>query len=178
MELRGSNSVMLANKALTRQCCRARFARRKLRRYRHTMNRALSLIFLIFCFSAFGENIRWNDQPAYKIDIDCDGSTEDVRMGFIENDFVIEIKASGTGKKSSLQFGLAQPSRQDAICGTSPGFSTYKSDADAQKMLFDEIFEGYKSGEQCFDLNISGGECDSITVYFNHKTQELNWWRP
>jgi hypothetical protein len=141
------------------------------------MSRALSLILLVFSFSAFGEDIRWNDQPVYKIDIDCDGVDEDVRLGFIDKDFVIEIKVSGSGKASSLQFGLAQSSRQDAICGTSPEFSTYKSDAEAQKKLFDEVFQGYKSGEQCFDLNISGGECDSIAVYFNHKTLELNWWR-
>ena len=141
------------------------------------MNRVLSLILLVFSFSAFGEEIRWKDQPAYKIDIDCDGSKEDVRLGFIDNDFIIQIKASESGKSSRLQFGLAQPSRQDAICGKFPDFSTYKSDAESQKTLFDKVFEGYKSGGQCFDLNISGGECDSITVYFNHKTLELNWWR-
>jgi hypothetical protein len=141
------------------------------------MNRALILITVFLSAIAHGEEVMWQDKPVHKIDIDCDGVEDSVYMGRVKNDFVIRIHASSAKTESKLQFGLAQPSRQDAICGKEPKFATYSSDAEAQRMLFDEVFEGYKSGQQCFDLNISGGECDSITVFYNHKTQELNWWR-
>ncbi len=141
------------------------------------MIRASFLILACLSTLAFGEEVQWQENPVHKIDIDCDGIEDSVHLGHVENDFIVKISSSSSKKDSKLQFGLAQPSRQDAICGTEPKFTTYGSDEEAQRMLFDEVFEGYKSGAQCFDLNISGGECDSITVFYNHKTQELNWWR-
>ena len=141
------------------------------------MNRVLFLFLAFLSVLAHGEEVKWQEGPVHKVDIDCDGIEDSVYIGHVANDFIVKILASSSKQESKLQFGLAQPSRQDAICGKAPKFTTYGSDAKAQKMLFDKVFEGYKSGEQCFDLNISGGECDSITVFYNHKTQELNWWR-
>lgn len=123
------------------------------------------------------DEIVWLKTPAFVLDIDCDGKEEEVVYGTISNDFIIKITSSLYDKTSSLQFGLGQASRQDAICGLTPEFSKFKSDAIQLKDLFDEVFDGYKSDNMCFDLNISGGECDSINVFFNHKTKELNWWR-
>jgi len=127
--------------------------------------------------TSYGDEASWQSEPVHEIDIDCDGVDDSVFLGRIKNDFIVKVLASSSKTESQLQFGLAQPERQDAICGKNPKFTTYNSDAEAQTMLFDEVFEGYKSGLQCFDLNISGGECDSITVFYNHKTQKLNWWR-
>ncbi len=135
------------------------------------------LLILIFSTFTYAAQVTWQNEPAYKIDIDCDGVEDLVSLGTIENDFVIKMSPSSSNVESSLQFGLGQSSRQDAICGLTPKFESYASDAEAQKMLFDEVFEGYRTGKQCFDLNISGGECDSITVFYNHKTKQLNWWR-
>jgi len=141
------------------------------------MNRILLIVLALISVASYGDEVSWQSEPAHKIDIDCDGVGDSVFLGHIKNDFIVKILASSSKTDSQLQFGLAQPSRQDAICGEAPNFTTYNSDAKAQEMMFDEVFEGYKSGSQCFDLNISGGECDSITVFYNHKTQELNWWR-
>ncbi|WP_394173902.1 hypothetical protein [Thalassotalea litorea] len=126
---------------------------------------------------ALAEKVVWQKDPVYEVDIDCDGRVDQVLYGTISNDFVIKVKSSAYNTTSSLQFGLGQSSRQDAICGLEPEFSKFESSSEQIKELFGEEFEGYKDTGICFDLNISGGECDSINVFFNHKTQELNWWR-
>ena len=77
-----------------------------------------------------------------------------------------------------MQFGLAQPSRQDAICGEKPVLSSFPSGAREFLELYGEAAEGYSFDEGCLDLKISGGECDSITIFFNHESRLLNWWRP
>ena len=141
------------------------------------MTRASFLILVCLSTLSYAEGVKWQKDPVHKIDIDCDGVEDSVYIGYVENDFVVKISSSSSKTDSKLQFGIAQSSRQDAVCGEEPKFTTYGFDAEIQKMLFDEVSEGYKSGAQCFDLNISGGECDSITVFYNHKTQELNWWR-
>lgn len=123
------------------------------------------------------EEIIWLESPVFKLDIDCDGVEDEVIYGTVGNDFVIKVSSSLYAKSSSLQFGLGQASRQDAICGLKPEFSKFEADSKQLKELFGEVFEGYKSDGNCFDLNIGGGECDSINVFFNHKSQVLNWWR-
>ena len=141
------------------------------------MNRILLLTLIFTAFFTFASQIMWQKDAVHEVDIDCDGIEDLVYMGKIDNDFVIKVSPSSSSIESRLQFGLGQASRQDAICGLNPKFESYASDAETQKMLFDEVFEGYKSGKQCFDLNISGGECDSITVFYNHNSKQLNWWR-
>lgn len=123
------------------------------------------------------EELIWLESPVFKLDIDCDGVEDEVIYGTVGNDFVIKVSSSLYAKSSSLQFGLGQASRQDAICGLKPEFSKFEADSKQLKELFGEVFEGYKSDGNCFDLNIGGGECDSINVFFNHKSQVLNWWR-
>lgn len=141
------------------------------------MKSLLLLALLVINTVVGADETVWLKSSVYELDIDCDGKEDKVFYGTVGNDFVIKIKSSLYDKSSSLQFGLGQASRQDAICGMKPEFSKFESDSEQLKELFGEVFEGYKSDGLCFDLNIEGGECDSINVFFNHKTQVLNWWR-
>jgi hypothetical protein len=112
------------------------------------------------------------------IDIDCDGILDPINLSVSELEFSISIQASSSAKVSELVFGLGQPSRQDAICGLAPELSSsFSATEEMHKDMFGETIEGYKYIGQCNDLIVSGGECDSITVFFNHKAGVLNWLR-
>lgn len=117
------------------------------------------------------------DSSVYEVDIDCDGKAESFYIRYVENDFIIETTLTSDHSNQSLRFGLAQPARHDAICGRNINISHYPSDAALKKEFESNGYSGYKYGEQCFDLTIRGGECDSINIFYNHKNKALAWWR-
>ncbi len=112
------------------------------------------------------------------VDIDCDGVIDKTDLFIGTTDFKITVVASSNNNKSSLEFGIGQPSRQDAICGNTPSFAMVEPDTSEMHVnMFGSKIDGYKYSPQCRDIIVSGGECDSITVFFNHSTGILNWWR-
>ncbi len=118
------------------------------------------------------------DNYNFSIDIDCDGAPENVAVNVLEQDFALSVIASSNKKESSLTFGLGQSSRQDAVCGLSPKFSS--GDAATKEMhleMFGEKIDGYKYSQSCKELVVGGDDCDPIYVFFNHKTGILNWSR-
>ncbi len=112
------------------------------------------------------------------IDIDCDGIPEQTKLKVSERDFAISVETSSNKTKSTLKFGLNQPSQQDSICGLKPELSSGEA---ATKDMHFEMFggdiDGYKYSKSCKELVINGGECDPIYVFFNHKTGVINWLR-
>ncbi len=136
------------------------------------------LLCLLPPFQALAETVRWEEHPAHTMDIDCDGVSEAFFLGYAGHEFLVRTRLSSTGNEEILQFGLAQPSRQDAICGEKPDLSSFPGGAREFIGLYGEAAEGYSQDPRCQDLKISGGECDSITVFFNHEARTLNWWRP
>ncbi len=115
-------------------------------------------------------NVQARELKLPDVDVDCDGVIDKGELTVSTTDFKITIVASSNNKASSLEFGLGQPSRQDAICGKTPSFAVVEPDVlEMHISMFGSL--------QCSDIVVSGGECDSITVFFNHITGELNWWR-
>ncbi len=138
----------------------------------------LVFVLTISCFFGEAAEIKWDSEPVYSIDIDCDGQLENVELGFIAKDFIVKVKPSASNTPSSLQFGLGQAVRQDAICSLKPTFQASVAYTEEEHMeIFGQVLNGYKYSSKCSDLVIKGGECDPITIYFNHETNELGWWR-
>jgi len=119
------------------------------------------------------------DKSIFSMDIDCDGIAENVTLEISEQNFVVSVVTSSNGKSTSLTFGLDQPSRQDAICGTSPMLSARTAETEEGHInMFGEIVDGYNYSPACKELIVSGGDCDPIHVFFDHKRDTLNWLRP
>lgn len=122
-------------------------------------------------------NIDWDNEPAFTMDLDCDGKEDKIYLGYIEEDFVVKAIVSSQEQPDQLQFGLSQPSRQDALCGAKIELSAFESNPEMLQEIFGEVPEGYHSSGQCLELNVSDGECDSIHIFWNHKENKMNWWR-
>lgn len=138
----------------------------------------ISAFLLLFSLVSGVPEISWQKDAALEIDIDCDGETEELNVGFIENDFVLKMSPSSVNSSSQLQFGLGQASRQDAICDVEVEFLVTDSiPKQIHINMFGETVEGYNYDSSCKDLVVLGGDCDSITIFYNHKTEVLNWWR-
>ncbi len=73
-------------------------------------------------------NVQARELKLPDVDVDCDGVIDKGELTVSTTDFKITIVASSNNKASSLEFGLGQPSRQDAICGKTPSFAVVEPD--------------------------------------------------
>ena len=111
-----------------------------------------------------------------KGDVDCDGINDIAKTVHTKNTVKVIVEL-GNGKKSNeLIFGLGNSIYQDHLCGNKGTLNSETLEKDLSEMI-GENPEGYKPSNYCIGLQLSGGECDSFHIFWNHKTKELNWWR-
>jgi len=109
-------------------------------------------------------------------DIDCDGKNDIAKTVHTKNKVKVIVEL-GNGKNSNeLIFGLGKSLYQDHLCGNKGSLNSETLEKDLSMMLGKNP-EGYKPSSSCIGLRLSGGECDSFHIFWNHKTNQLNWWR-
>lgn len=141
------------------------------------MRTILFLSSVIFSVFSFAEEITWVENSQLMVDVNCDGNKDHTMIGYHGSNVIVKTKISGSNIESTLTFGIGEPNRQDALCGTEVTLSSYESSTEGLIEIFGEAFPEYKEGPGCYDLYIQAGECDSIHMYWNHTTNQLNWWR-
>lgn len=116
---------------------------------------------------------------AVSADLNCDGVADRARLLYPKDaqQVVVELTLGGDLGVSKLRFGLNDSGRQNALCGSTAQLEATGSDAAALKAIFGELPRGYRAGEQCAELVLEDGQCDSIHLYWDHARQHLNWWR-
>ena len=68
-------------------------------------------------------------------------------------------------------------SEQFGICpGSKPSISVTPQ-SDAPLNALGETPRGYEICPECVEIEVGGGECDSIHFYWDAKADELAWWR-
>ncbi len=135
------------------------------------------MVALLFSAPSIASDFNWDYGSKRLADIDCDGITDEILIRYNETEFQIKVVPSSTKVPSTLNFGLGDPGKQAALCGTEVTIRFYESNSDSIKEEFGEVFGGYQSHPGCFDINLYGGECDSINIFWNHDSKRLNWWR-
>ncbi len=132
---------------------------------------------MLIVLPSFASEYKWDDGSKKVADIDCDGKLDEMLVGYKETTFQIRVFPSSTMAPAALEFSLDQPGRQAALCGSKVTIRLYESDSESIKEEFGEVFKGYQSKPGCFDINLYGGECDSINIFWNHESKALTWWR-
>ena len=128
-------------------------------------------------FAAFADEIEWDTGSRRFADIDCDEISDEIIIGYVDSGFQVKVTPGSNSSPSMLNFGLGNATEQTGLCGSTVQIRLYQTDSDSLKEEFGEVFEGYQAKPGCFDINLTGGECDSINVFWNHNTKGLNWWR-
>ncbi len=141
------------------------------------MNSFILIVVMLIVFPSFASEYKWDYGSKKVADIDCDGKLDEMLVGYKETTFQIRVFPSSTMAPVALEFGLDQPGRQAALCGSKVTIRLYESDSESIKEEFGEVFKGYQSKPGCFDINLYGGECDSINIFWNHESKGLTWWR-
>lgn len=116
-------------------------------------------------------------QPAVmKADIDCDGVEDTARMEYVEDRVRVTVTLAATKTSQSLEFGLGNSGAQESLCGTEATLEIEDMDYDLIEM-FGENPEGFRESKTCKGLRLSDDECDSMHMFWNHKTKHIDWWR-
>ena len=140
----------------------------------------ISIILFLFAQMAHSEEIQWDEESLVTADINCDGIVDHSKIGYDKLSVILMLELGDRKGTELLKFRLSSGISQSSLCGSKVTLSKEeppKDDDDAFKFGLGAVPDGHKSLEGCFDLNLSGGECDSIHVYWNHNRNKLSWWR-
>ncbi|MEO8382502.1 MAG: hypothetical protein ABI779_22775 [Acidobacteriota bacterium] len=124
---------------------------------------------------AFRPGIRWH--PVLRVDINCDGSTDEVFSGRDAKHYYLAAVLGGPSpRKISIRGFLLEGDSQDSFCGEPSLLEKESMDYDPTEPI-GEIPEGFHRSAKCFGLRLVAGECDTFHLFWNHKRNELDWWR-
>lgn len=118
-----------------------------------------------------------NDQPSVvKADVDCDGLEDTAQVEYVDGHVRVSVTLAATKAPQSLEFGLGDSMAQDSLCGTEATLEIEDTDYDLTE-AFGENPAGFRQSKTCKGLRLMGGECDSMHIFWNHDTRNIDWWR-
>lgn len=113
------------------------------------------------------------DSGIVRGDFDGDGIIDSATLIQSENKVEVSIEHGGASATAQvLEFGV-DPSVQDAICGLPAELISTPQNCSPM----DEPLPGCKVTPGAIGLTLSGGECDSIYLYWDHEASTMAWWR-
>jgi hypothetical protein len=123
----------------------------------------------------FRPGIAWH--PVLRVDINCDGNTDEVFSGRDAKHYYLAAVVSGANtRKISITAFFLEGDSQDSFCGDPSLVEKESMDYDPTEPV-GEVPEGFQRSTKCFGLHLVAGECDTFHLFWNHKANELDWWR-
>lgn len=117
----------------------------------------------------------WNRSSAIEADLNRNGQMDSVRLGIADGGVGLLVTIDATALPV-IDIPI-DGSRQFGICpGSDPSISL-AAQSEAPLNALGEMPEGYEICPDCFEIVVSGGECDAVHFYWNTTTRQLAWWR-
>jgi hypothetical protein len=121
-------------------------------------------------------DIKWDRATVVSGDFNDDGKQDYAMVGYKGGGIVLAIRATSAGdgqlQTQYLHYRIGR-AIQAAIC-EAPAKLQVKTQL-CNPM--DEQLPGCKESPTAKSLRLSGGECDAIHLYWNHKENRMEWWR-
>jgi len=124
---------------------------------------------------AANPGIRW-EAHATRLDFDCDSAIDYAFLGRASRHIYVAVFLTRTRKVTGLQFGISA-GVQAAICAEPASLTAESLDFDPSTSEEIGPLEGFRRSASCKGLELSGGECDPIHLYWNHTQGRMSWWR-
>jgi hypothetical protein len=126
--------------------------------------------------AAVAKGVRKDPPPAVKADVDCDGLEDTAQLEYVDGHVRLSVALAATETLQSLEFGLGDSMAQDSLCGTKATLEIEDLDYDLTE-AFGENPEGFQQSKTCKGLRLTDNECDSMHIFWNHVTRNIDWWR-
>ena len=117
--------------------------------------------------------VKW-DVESLHADFDCYGRLDVVQLGHRTDEVIVGI-VSAPGREAQVLTFAVSAGPQQAICAE-PAHLAWESLADGPPEDIGPI-PGYPTSNSCKGLELSGGECDSVHVFWNSNTRRFDSWR-
>ena len=118
--------------------------------------------------------IKWDKSSLVTADFNGDKIKDSAALGYKDDQIVIGISMGHmrNGKPQLLPFSI-EAGIQAAICALPATLGTEPLICTAE----DSRLPGCKQLAGAKGLFLAGGECDSVHLYWNHRTKRMDWWR-
>jgi len=123
----------------------------------------------------YGPDVQWEAASELTGDIDCDGRPDQALLGRRDGRVWVGVVVSSKSRPEILTFAVGGAGIQDMICAEPAVLRIESLDYDPKKAA--GRIDGFRRSKRCKGLRLSGGDCDSIHFFWNHRTGELDWWR-
>jgi hypothetical protein len=119
-------------------------------------------------------NVRWETKRVLRADFDCDGRTDQAFLGRYGGRVYVGVVRAAAEKPEILDFAV-DAAIQEAICAEPAKLAIESLNYDPTDGV--GPIDGFHRSHTCKGLELSGGECDSIHLFWNHASKSLDWWR-
>lgn len=113
------------------------------------------------------------EEKAIKVELNGDGQMDSARLGRSPGKVYVGAKVSGHSEEDVTDFYVG-PGIHNAIC-SEPALLEIEELSNPVEQI--GYLEGLKKINGAQGLRLSGGECDSVRLYWNHDQGQMNWWR-
>ena len=119
-------------------------------------------------------NVRWETKSELHADFDCDGRPDQAFLGRNDGRVYVGVVRAAVQKPEILDFSV-DAGIQKAICAEPAKLVVESLDYDPTDAV--GPIDGFHRSRRCRGLELSGGQCDSIHLFWNHGSKNLDWWR-
>jgi hypothetical protein len=131
--------------------------------------------FLASLKSSHGE-YQWHSVRVVTIDLNRDGIADNAALGLRKEKAALVVKIARRSEQLIREIPV-DAGKQFGICpGGEPRISV-SLQSEAPLNALGENPEGYDVCDKCFELIVSGGDCEPLYFYWNTKAGLLSWWR-
>ena len=118
--------------------------------------------------------VQWDAKSGLRADLDCDGRVDQAFLGRNSGRVYVGVVRAAATKPEILDFAV-DAGIQEAICAEPARLVVESLDYDPTDAVGQ--VDGFRRSRTCRGLELSGGECDSIHLFWNHASKSLDWWR-
>jgi hypothetical protein len=123
--------------------------------------------------------IAWIWEKLLTVDLNDDGNTDVAIPGIKGNNKVVVAAVISPIQESSnvqiLEFSVGRAC-QNCVCTLPVEMIAESMDYDPKEVL-DGTLSGFVQSNTAQGLEVVDTECDMIHIFWNHKTNDLDWWR-
>jgi len=118
--------------------------------------------------------VQWDAKSDLRADLDCDGHSDQAFLGRNAGRVYVGVVRAAATKPEILDFAV-DAGIQEVICAEPANLVVESLDYDPAEVL--GPIDGFRRSRTCKGLKLSGGECDSVHLFWNHASKSLDWWR-
>jgi hypothetical protein len=118
--------------------------------------------------------VQWDARSGLRADLDCDGRADQAFLGRNAGRVYVGVVRAAAIKPEILDFAV-DGGVQEAICAEPAKLVVESLDYDPTDAV--GPIDGFRRSRACKGLELSGGECDSVHLFWNHALKRIDWWR-